>query len=99
MDLFFKVIPSGQNETNATVFEVYYERSFKGWTYIYNESTGAPFMAVFVFLANKFSLYSWNYGDLLIAVFSRALYYKFKRLNEVVQEKFVNRNVAATGIL
>ncbi|XP_035701905.1 gustatory receptor for sugar taste 64f-like [Folsomia candida] len=45
-----------------------------------------PFWGVFVFLTNKTSLYAWNYVDVLIGIFARALYGQFKGLYEIGSE-------------
>lgn len=36
-----------------------------------------PFVAVFTIIANKWGLYAWNFGDVLLCCLSRSLYQKF----------------------
>ena len=54
-------------------------------------------MGIFVFITNKFTLYSWNFADVLIIVLSRALYYKFKMLNEAAEMKLVHGEKVSNG--
>jgi hypothetical protein len=67
----------------ANPLEYYYENSHKEWAKMIPYHSTA---AIFVFLCNKWAVYAWNWGDVLISVISRALYGKFKWFDKSVKE-------------
>lgn len=75
------------NETTSlSPLESYYYKSHEHWAKFlgYNE-----IFAVIAFIQHKCILYGWNYMDIMIAVFSRAMYFKFKMLYKLATEKLV----------
>lgn len=64
---------------NKTSLETYYVRAHHHLNQVLGYN---PVMAVLAFLQHKLILYSWNYMDILIAVFARAMYFRFKSLYE-----------------
>ncbi|CAG7717221.1 unnamed protein product [Allacma fusca] len=62
---------------NVTRWELYYSRSNSLWASLvpYHHAIN-----LFLFFSDKLVLYAWTYTDLIIAVFSRALYFKFHAL-------------------
>jgi len=71
---------------NLTSLETFYWRSQNHWA---NNIGYHWFLLVFAFIQHKWILYSWNYMDILIAVFARAMYFQFKTLYKVAKEKVV----------
>ncbi|CAL8093433.1 unnamed protein product [Orchesella dallaii] len=69
--------------TNQSFLETYYWRSNRHWWDILGYN---GFLAALAFIQHKWMLYSWNYLDIIIAVFARALYFKFKTLYELSDE-------------
>lgn len=63
--------------------ETFYWRSNPHWAAIFGYN---GFFAVLAFIQHKWMLYTWNYLDVLIAVFGRAMYFKFKMLYELSNE-------------
>ncbi|CAG7718129.1 unnamed protein product, partial [Allacma fusca] len=64
-------------DLNVTRWELYFSRAYKLWGSL------VPFHHVtniFLFLSDKLVWFAWNYTDLFIVVFSRALYFKFQAL-------------------
>lgn len=68
-----------RNYEKPLTFESFYTEAMVDWSRIYSYS---PSIAIFAVTINKFSLYAWNYFDILIIITSRAIYMKFKTLNE-----------------
>ncbi|CAL8093436.1 unnamed protein product [Orchesella dallaii] len=66
------------------VWEAYYERSHGQYANVipYN-----VVLAIGVFLCNKWAVYAWNFGDILIAVIARAVYQRFKLHHEDLKSK------------
>ena len=75
--IFTVEVPHLKNKPNATAFEVYYYRSHDKWAELIPYH---PIIAFYVFISNKLALYAWNFMDLIITIFARALYFKFKAL-------------------
>ncbi|ODM89736.1 Gustatory receptor for sugar taste 64a [Orchesella cincta] len=69
---------------NLTTLESFYWRSHYHWGKLLGYNW---FLAVLAFVQHKWILYSWNYMDILIAVFARAIYFQFKSLYKVAKEK------------
>jgi Trehalose receptor len=72
--------------------EFYYQYFNNHWVLVVYDDTGtttARALGYFLFICNLLSLYAWNYADLLITNFSRALYYKFKILRQVAEHKLL----------
>lgn len=71
----------------SSLLEHHYNKLHEPWAkYLkYNE-----FFGVITFLQHKCILYSWNYMDIMIALFSRAIYFKFKTLYKLAMENLVN---------
>jgi len=84
---------------NGTFLENYFKKSHPEWRWLYDGGVDAPVMGAFVFITNRLNLYAWNFGDLLIILFARGLYFKFKRLNQVAEEKIFNRTNKSQGKL
>jgi hypothetical protein len=63
----------------------YYRRGHNNWNQLipYNE-----FWAILAFISNKACIYVWNYTDVLIGIFARAIYMKFRKLHEAASEVF-----------
>jgi len=84
---FFKYIIIGRRFGNLTnnisALETYYRRSHGYWasTLGYHE-----ILAVVSFIQHKCMLYGCNYMDIMLAVFSRAIYFKFKMLYRLANE-------------
>ncbi len=45
-----------------------------------------PLLAVLAFVSHKFVVFCWNYVDLILIIFARALNFKFKGLCLVAEE-------------
>lgn len=60
--------------TDKPILQYYYEVSHTHWS---DMIPYHPLMAVWVFVCNKLAVYAWNFGDIFIAVVSRALYGQF----------------------
>ncbi|CAG7718720.1 unnamed protein product [Allacma fusca] len=74
---------------NASAWETYYWRShpFVGDIIPYH------FISAFgVFILAKYSILAWNFGDILVTVMSRALYYRFKMLHQQAQQILVGQD-------
>ncbi|CAG7716022.1 unnamed protein product [Allacma fusca] len=77
---------------NATAWETYYWRSHPFLPTIVPFSN---FVAITFFLLSKFAIFAWDFGDILISVLSRALYYKFKLLIEQAETRLIrNRSTS-----
>ncbi|CAL8093427.1 unnamed protein product [Orchesella dallaii] len=74
---------------NLTTLESYYWRSQSHWGNILGYNWA---LAVLAFIQHKWILYSWNYIDILIAVFARAMYFQFKSLYKVAKTKVLVEN-------
>ncbi len=81
----------------GSILEVYYLRSHKEWLRVYNGTEDAATLGIFVYTSNKLALYSWNFADILLILFSRALYFKFKMLNEVAAQRLIDREQVLNG--
>lgn len=71
---------------DMSILETYYRRSHYHWANVLDYN---GIVAVIAFIQHKCMLYSWNYMDIMIAIFSRAMYFKFKMLYEMSKEMFV----------
>ncbi|CAL8093430.1 unnamed protein product [Orchesella dallaii] len=73
----------GNATANMPELETYYRRSHGYWasTLGYHE-----IFAVVAFLQHKCMLYGCNYMDIMLAVFSRAIYFKFKMLYRLAND-------------
>jgi hypothetical protein len=50
------------------------------------------FLDIFLFVSNKLAFCAWNFTDLLIIILCRALYFKFRILQQVA-DKFVGKEL------
>ncbi|CAG7725807.1 unnamed protein product [Allacma fusca] len=78
---------------NASAWETYYWRShpFVGDLIPYH------FVSAFtIFICSKYCILAWNFGDILVAVMSRALSYRFKMLYEQASEELLSDNGLVT---
>jgi hypothetical protein len=91
------VVFENEPVTPGPILEVYYRRAYREWLSVYNGTGGAQFLGVLVYTTNKMALYAWNFADILIIFFSRALYFKFKRLNELARERLIDGEVVSSG--
>lgn len=73
----------GNNTIGMSFLETYYRRSHDIWA----KNLGFhEVIAVIAFFQHKCMLYGCNYMDITIAVFSRAIYFKFKMLYNLADE-------------
>ncbi|CAL8116987.1 unnamed protein product [Orchesella dallaii] len=81
---------SGNLHKNSTekesVLETYYRRSHNHWA---KKLGYHEIFVVLAFLQHKCMLYAYNYLDIMLAVFSRAIYFKFKMLYKLANEHLV----------
>lgn len=71
------------NVTLKTALETYYLRSHGHWRKLMGYN---PMLAVLAFVSHKFVVMCWNYVDLILIIFARALNFKFKGLCLVAEE-------------
>lgn len=69
-----------------TELETYYWRAHYHWATVIGYNW---FFAVLGFIQHKWILYAWNYMDIVVAVFGRAMYFRFKCLNEEAEKKLL----------
>lgn len=74
---------SNPNVTLKTSLETYYLRSHNKWRKLMGYN---PVLAVLAFVSHKFVVICWNYVDLILIIFARALNFKFKGLCLVAEE-------------
>ncbi|CAL8093418.1 unnamed protein product [Orchesella dallaii] len=78
---------NGMSVKNASKYgsalEAYYWRSNGHWGRHFGYH---PLLAVLSFVSHKFVLFCWNYVDVLMIIFARALYFKFKGLCQIAVE-------------
>ena len=48
--------------------------------------------AMFVFFCAKYAILAWNFGDVLTAVISRVIYYRFKMLNDEASKELLGKS-------
>lgn len=71
---------------NASLLQMYYWRAHPYW----NNSIGShPILWVLAFFNHKFILYGGNYVDILVPLFSRALYFKFNALYKTAEKALI----------
>lgn len=74
------------NEVNKTTLEVYFQRANPRLYEVFGYNAG---LAVYAFILHKFLLYSWNFLDIAIAVFARAMYFRFASLNQSCWDQLI----------
>lgn len=96
---YFKVVfypkRSSENETPySSVWEHYYMEAHGQYLRIipYN-----IVVSILLFLCNKWAVYAWNFGDILISVIARAVYKRFQLHLEDLQEKLDGNIILAHG--
>ncbi|CAG7722117.1 unnamed protein product [Allacma fusca] len=62
---------------NITAWELYFLRANKKWASLASYHHA---LSLYTFICDKLSLYAWNYTDVTIVIFARALYYKYQAL-------------------
>lgn len=76
-----------ERNMNISIIQMYYHRAFPHW----NESIGYHSILAFAaFISHKLALYGVNYVDVLLALFARALYFKFKAICKIAEEKLLS---------
>lgn len=73
----------------------YYNLVYPHWDHIIGYH---PVISIFVFLLHKWMWYALNFVDILIAVLSRALYEKFKTLNQLSKDKLISTTPSSIPI-
>ncbi|CAL8093411.1 unnamed protein product [Orchesella dallaii] len=82
-DINGHIVRYGKETGNAPIHKMYYWRSHAVW----NNAVGYhPIFLVIAILTHKWVLYGWNYIDVFMALFCRALYYKFKVLCKAAED-------------
>lgn len=72
---------------NVTLFQAYYKNSHESWNAIFGYDW---LLSVLFFLEHKWFLYSWNYGDALIIVLARAIYFQFQAIYDKAIKQVLN---------
>lgn len=83
---FHKGNKQKDKHTNMTHLETYYWRAHPHWATVIGYNW---FFAVLAFFHHKWLLYSWNYMDITIAIFGRAMSFRFKCLFEEAENKLL----------
>lgn len=73
-----------------TTLEAYYWRANETWATVIGYNW---FFAVLAFLHHKWILYAWNFMDIVIAVFGRAMFFRFKCLYEEAEKKLIGSQI------
>jgi len=68
---------------HGSSFETFYWRMNEHWGRHFGYH---PMLAALAFLSHKFVLACWNYVDVLMIIFARALYFRFKGLCQIAEE-------------
>lgn len=84
----FDIDSSGQfvmhNDTlGKSTLHIYYGRAYGNWEKYIGYH---PALALLAFVSHKFILACWNYVDVLMIIFARCLYFKFKILCKVAED-------------
>lgn len=84
-----------RNRQTASVWEAYW------WMHFYHKvKTVVPYntvLSVSLFFFNKWCLYAWNFGDILISVLALAIYRKFKLNYEAAADACESIQVSAVN--
>lgn len=91
---FFKGAFTGAPSNYSTVWEKYYIESHGQYLQVLPYNLVLSFA---VFLCNKWAVYAWNFGDILISVIARATYKRFQLHLVDLKEKMDGNTALALG--
>ncbi|CAG7828967.1 unnamed protein product, partial [Allacma fusca] len=82
-------------KTELNPLQAYYNTTTQpNWSIIipYN-----PVFSVVGFIWNKCALYSWNFVDIFVILFARAMYFQFRAITSHTEQHVINRAAATDG--
>ncbi|CAL8093415.1 unnamed protein product [Orchesella dallaii] len=82
-DINGHIVKYGKETGDAPIHKMYYWRGHVFWNNVVGYH---PIFMVIAFFTHKWVLYGWNYIDVFMALFCRALYYKFKVLCKAAED-------------